>query len=45
MAEEFEKPFQCLGENREKYKTFSVLIKEEITKKDIRIRLHKYYRK
>ena len=30
LAEEFEGEFECLGENTEKYITFSVLIKEEI---------------
>ena len=34
LAEEFEREFECLGENTEKYITFSVLIKEETTKKD-----------
>ena len=34
MAEEFEVEFECLGENTEKYITFSVPIKKEITKKD-----------
>ena len=34
MAEEFEGGFECLGENTEKYITFSVPIKKEITKKD-----------
>ena len=34
LAEEFEGEFQFLGENTEKYITFSVPIKEEITKKD-----------
>ena len=34
MAEEFEGEFECLGENTEKYITFSVPIKNEITKKD-----------
>ena len=33
-AEEFEGEFECLGENTEKYITFSVPIKKEITKKD-----------
>ena len=33
MAEEFEVEFECLGENIEKYITFSVPIKKEITKK------------
>ena len=33
-AEEFEREFECLGENTEKYITFSVPIKKEITKKD-----------
>ena len=34
LAEEFEREFECLGENTEKYITFSVPIKKEITKKD-----------
>ena len=34
LAEEFEGEFQCLGEITEKYITFSVTIKKEITKKD-----------
>ena len=34
MAEEFEGEFDCLGENTEKYITFSVPIKKETTKKD-----------
>ena len=34
LAEEFEGEFKCLGENTEKYITFSVPIKKEITKKD-----------
>ena len=34
MAEEFEGEFECMGENTEKYITFSVPIKKEITKKD-----------
>ena len=34
LAEEFEGEFECLGENTEKYITFSVLIKKEITKRD-----------
>ena len=33
LAEEFEGEFECLGENAEKYITFSVLIKKETTKK------------
>ena len=33
-AEEFEGEFECLGENTERYITFSVPIKKEITKKD-----------
>ena len=32
MAEEFEGEIECLGENNEKYITFSVPIKKEITK-------------
>ena len=34
LAEEFEWEFECLGENTEKYITFSVPIKKEITKID-----------
>ena len=34
LAEEFEGEFECLGENTEKYITFPVPIKKEITKKD-----------
>ena len=34
LAEEFEGEFECLSENTEKYITFSVPIKKEITKKD-----------
>ena len=34
LAEEFEGEFECLGEKIEEYITFSVLIKNEITKKD-----------
>ena len=34
LAEEFEGEFECLGENAEKYITFSAPIKKEITKKD-----------
>ena len=34
LSEEFEGEFECLGENTEKYITFSVPIKKEITKKD-----------
>ena len=34
LAEEFEGEFECLGENTEKYITFSMPIKKEITKKD-----------
>ena len=34
LAEEFEGEFECLGGNTEKYITFSVPIKKEITKKD-----------
>ena len=34
MAKDFEGKFECLGENKEKYKTFSVLIKMKITKID-----------
>ena len=34
LTEEFEGEFECLGENIEKYITFSVSIKREITRKD-----------
>ena len=34
LAKEFEGEFECLGENTEKYITFSVPIKKENTKKD-----------
>ena len=34
MTGEFEREFECLGENREKYITFSVPIKKRITKED-----------
>ena len=33
LAEEFEGEFECLGENTEKYMTFPMPIKREITKK------------
>ena len=32
IAKEFEGQFECLGENTEKYKTFSVPMKEEVAK-------------
>ena len=34
LANEFEGQFECLGENTEKYKTFSGLIQKEVTKID-----------
>ena len=34
LANEFEGQYECLGENKEKYKTFSVPIKKKITKID-----------
>ena len=34
LANEFERQFECVGENKEKYKTFSVLIKKELTQID-----------
>ena len=34
LANEFEGQFECLEENKEKYKTFSVPVKKEITKID-----------
>ena len=45
LAEEFEGEFECLGENTEKYITFSVPIKKEIRKKVrmVMIRLQKYH--
>ena len=47
LAEEFEGEFECLGENTEKYITFSVPIKKETTKqdKDGNDKLHKYHMK
>ena len=37
LGKEFEGNFECLGENTEKYITFSVPIKEKIEKKDFEI--------
>ena len=34
LAKEFEGQFECLGENTEKYITFSVPIKKQVAKKD-----------
>ena len=34
LANEFGRQFECLGENKEKYKNFFVTIKKEITKID-----------
>ena len=34
LANEFEELFECLGENKEKYIYFSVIIKKEIKKND-----------
>ena len=34
LADEFEEKFECIGENKERYKTFSVPIKKEIIKID-----------
>ena len=34
LANKFEGQFECLGENKEKYKTFSVSVKKEIIKID-----------
>ena len=34
VATEFEGQLECLGENKERYKKFSVPIKKEITKTD-----------
>ena len=34
LAEEFKKQFTCLGENTEKYITFTVPIKKEVTRID-----------
>ena len=39
LAEEFEGEFECLGENTEKYITFSVPIKKEITKKEKTVKI------
>ena len=32
LENEFEEQFECIGENTEKYKTFSVPIEKEVTK-------------
>ena len=47
LAEEFDGEFECLGENTEKYITFSVPIKKEIIKidKDDNDKLWRYYTK
>ena len=47
LAEKFEGEIQCLGENTEKYITFSVPIKKEMTKKirRVMVRLQKYHTK
>ena len=37
LAKEFEGNFECLGENTEKYITFSVPIKKKINNKDLEI--------
>ena len=37
LAKEFEGNFECLGENTEKYITFSVPIKKKIDNKDLEI--------
>ena len=34
LAHEFERQFDCLGENTEKYKTFSIPIEKEVTNID-----------
>ena len=34
LVNKFERQFECLGKNTEKYKTFSVLIEKEIRKND-----------
>ena len=34
LANEFESPFECIGENSEIYKSFSVPIKKEVVKID-----------
>ena len=35
LAEEFERQFICLGENTEKYTTFSVSVQKEVARIDI----------
>ena len=37
LTKELEGQFECLAENTEKYKTFSVLIEKEIKKKLIKM--------
>ena len=34
LSKEFEGEFECLGENTEKYQTFSVPIEKEVTRID-----------
>ena len=34
LANKFEGQFECLGENTEKYKTFSIAIEKEVTNID-----------
>ena len=38
LVKEFDRNFECLGENTEKYITFSVLINKKIENKDLEIR-------
>ena len=47
LVEQSEGEFECLGQNTEKYITFSVPIKKEITKKISKgmIKLQKYHAK
>ena len=34
LANKFERKFECLGENTEKYKTFSIPVEKEVAKID-----------
>ena len=42
LANEFEGQFECLGENKEKYKTITFPIKKETTKIDKDRKCHQY---
>ena len=45
LAKEFKGQFECLGENTEKYISFSVPIKQELNKLIKKLKWKRYYRK